>query len=81
MRQAAFEGTADYCGAGSFFPGNEPANVFRLAGCGVGNQGVGQIAAAQDCGMKIAVLERPQIEHGLLLEEMEQQILQIVQGQ
>lgn len=40
-----------------------------------------KIAAAQDCGMKIAVLERPQIEHGLLLEEMEQQILQIVQGQ
>lgn len=40
-----------------------------------------KIAAAQDCGMEIAVLERPQIERGLLLEEMEQQLVQLVRAQ
>ncbi len=36
-----------------------------------------KIAAARDCGMEIAVLERPQSEQGFTLEEMKWQLLRL----
>lgn len=37
-----------------------------------------KIAAAQNCGMEIAVLERPQTEQGWLVDELKQQLLQLI---
>lgn len=38
-----------------------------------------KVAAARDCGMEIAVLECPQAEQGLLLEDMKRRLVQLAQ--